>query len=144
MRQKAFTDVRMRIKSIEGQQPFMDNFFDKQGKTKTDEAAAAAAAAAIDVNFKFSFLDILLAFLVYLISFAPKRIRFLLRFAIEYKYNNKNLIPELVIQRRPTTPVLPHGRRPVDVAALERARRGGRRGPARRAHDAALLLLAAF
>ena len=49
-----------------------------------------------------------------------------------------------VFQRRPPRPCPAHGRRPVDVAALERARRGGRRGPARRAHDAALLLLAAF
>ena len=56
--------------------------------------------------------------------------------------NNKhNLIPKLVIQRCAPRPILPHGRRPVDVAALERA---GRRGPARRALDAALLLLAAF
>ena len=64
MRQKAFTDVRMRIKSIEGQQPFMDNFFDKQGKTnaksiRTERKTKKAPARSAKTNILLLFSAIL-------------------------------------------------------------------------------------
>ena len=74
----------------------------------------------------------------------PRPIPFSFSLSSFPEITNKHLIPKLLIQRCAPRPVLAHGRRPVDVAALERARRGRRRGPARRAHHAALLLLAAF